>query len=118
MERYNRINWEGCGAGKNPFSIVTLLRGLTIFSVVLVGGTALARSRLHDVQVAGGSHCLCEYTPVAHDGRYRFIHLADFRAIARIIYVLLNQTGSLWGAWKQATRRRLLHGAKADGEGG
>jgi hypothetical protein len=44
--------------------------------------------------------------------------LADFRAIARIIYVLLNQTGSLWGAWKQATRRRLLHGAKADGEGG
>jgi hypothetical protein len=44
--------------------------------------------------------------------------LADFRAIARIIYVLLNQTGSLWGAWKQATRRRLLHGAKANGEGG
>ena len=42
--------------------------------------------------------------------------LADFRAIARIIYVLLNQTGSLWGAWKQATRCRLLHGAKADGE--
>ena len=44
--------------------------------------------------------------------------LADFRTIAKIIYVLLNQTGSLWGAWKQATRRRLLHGAKADGEGG
>ena len=46
------------------------------------------------------------------------LFLADFRAIARRIYVLLNQAGSLWGAWKQATRRRLLHGAKADGEGG
>jgi len=43
--------------------------------------------------------------------------LADFRAIASRI-VLLNQAGSLQGAWKQATRRRLLHGAKADGEGG
>jgi len=43
--------------------------------------------------------------------------LADFRAIASRI-VLLNQAGSLRGAWKQATRRRLLHGAKADGEGG
>jgi hypothetical protein len=43
--------------------------------------------------------------------------LADFRAITRIIYVLLNQAGSLRGVWKQVTRRRLLHGAKADGEG-
>jgi hypothetical protein len=33
-------------------------------------------------------------------------------------FVLLNRAGSLQGAWKQATRRRLLHGAKADGEGG
>jgi len=45
------------------------------------------------------------------------LDLADFRAIASRI-VLLNQAGSLRGAWKQATRRRLLHGAKADGEGG
>ena len=44
------------------------------------------------------------------------LHLADFRAIASRI-VLLNQAGSLQGAWKQATRRRLLHGAKADREG-
>ena len=43
--------------------------------------------------------------------------LADFRAIASRTFVLLNQASSLWGAWKQATRRRLLHGAKADGEG-
>ena len=50
--------------------------------------------------------------------RTTYLHLVDFHAIARMIYVLLNQTGSLWGVWKQATRRRLLHGAKADGEGG
>ena len=43
------------------------------------------------------------------------LSLADFRAIANRI-VLLNQAGSLQGAWKQATRRRLLHGAKADGD--
>ena len=43
--------------------------------------------------------------------------LVDFHAIASRI-VLLNQAVSLWGAWKQATRRQLLHGAKADGEGG
>jgi len=47
----------------------------------------------------------------------RIILLADFRTIASRI-VLLNQAGSLQGAWKQATRRRLLHGVKADGEGG
>ena len=47
----------------------------------------------------------------------RDLVLADFRAIASRI-VLLNQAGSLRGAWKQATRRRLLHRAKADGEGG
>jgi hypothetical protein len=43
--------------------------------------------------------------------------LADFHAIVNRI-VLFNQAGSLWGAWKQATRHQLLHGAKADGEGG
>jgi len=45
------------------------------------------------------------------------LSLVDFRTIASRI-VLLNRAGSLRGAWKQATRRRLLHGAKADGEGG
>jgi len=48
---------------------------------------------------------------------HEYEDLADFRAIASRI-VLLNQAGSLQGAWKQATRRRLLHGVKADGEGG
>ena len=46
-------------------------------------------------------------------------NLADFRAIAsRIMYYLTELVLSLQGAWKQATRRRLLHGAKADGVGG
>jgi len=44
--------------------------------------------------------------------------LADFRAIPSRTYVLFNQAGSLREVWKQATRCRLLHGAKADGVGG
>jgi len=39
-------------------------------------------------------------------------------APSQVEFVLVNQAGSLQGAWNQATRRRLLHGAKADGEGG
>ena len=60
-------------------------------------------------QSAAGRRGRCD----CHSSRGKL--LADFRAIASRI-VLLNQAGSLRGAWKQVTRRRLLHGAKADGE--
>ena len=46
-----------------------------------------------------------------------YVHLADVRAIASRTQCI-NLAGSLRGAWKQATRRRLLHGAKGNGVGG
>jgi len=42
----------------------------------------------------------------------------SLRIFAQSQVEYINQASSLRGAWKQATRRRLLHGAKADGVGG
>ena len=44
--------------------------------------------------------------------------LREFGAQSQVKYDLLNLAGSLRGARRQTTRRRLLHGAKDDGVGG
>ena len=44
-------------------------------------------------------------------------HLVDFRAIASRIIFYLTKLVVYRGGWEQATRRRLLHGVKADGVG-